>query len=124
MHFPHFDINHFINRYHDHFRCILINGEIIHRVADDYKLYEALGYSEEWASKGFVPEEYFWMTFKSPQSGDTKNCLPYLLTTYLHEVSSEFREKYGAELKQISDNCNFGKNLPPVKCGNCTLKSK
>lgn len=119
MNYPHLDINHFVNRYHDYYRCILIDGRIFHKVVDVDRFYKAIGYTEKWIDNGFVFEEYYWYTFRSPYATKHQECIPFLLMTYLNEVSSEFREKYGSEFKELAGKCNFKKKLPKYPCLTC-----
>jgi len=116
---PGFNINHFVNRYHEHYRCIFIDTEMIHRVEDDTEFYEVLGYTEEWQNKNFVFEEYFWTAFRSPASTKHSECLPYLLMTYLYRVSCRYRELAGVEHDTIKGQCRFKNKKSDHPCLIC-----
>ncbi len=119
MRHPHVDINHFVNRYHDHYRCIFINDEIFYKVEDEAEFYKALGYTSAWRSKNYVFEEYFWTVFRSPRATRHGECLTYLLMTYLNQVSAEFRALYGDEYSRIKGHCNFKNRHTDSPCSNC-----
>ena len=119
MSYPHCDINHFVNRYHDHQHCLLVDGKIFYRVLDEKKFYKALGYTREWSDNGYLPEEYFWVVFRSPQAERHQECLPFLFATYLLEVSNEFRDSFGDEFDEIAGQCNFKKKAESLPCLTC-----
>jgi len=116
---PHCDINHFVNRYHAHYRCIFINAETVHRVEDETDFHEALGYTQEWRDNNFVFEEYFWTVFRSPDATRHQECLPYLLMTYLNRVSGQYRELVGDEHDAIKGQCRFRNKKPDHPCLSC-----
>jgi len=119
MTIPHIYMSHFSDRNHPQYQCLVVDSKLTYNVTDIQAFYEALGYTKDFNTSGTLEEEYFWKTFISPAASKHYECINFLLMTYLYNVCSEFREKYGTDYRNISGNCDFKKQDSQLPCLTC-----
>jgi hypothetical protein len=94
--------------------CIKLEGKIIHRIVDLREFHQALGYTEEIAKSGLLPDEFLWEKFINNAATRCKNCFQLHLFQYLMRCSAQFRIEFEAEVKDWTNA--FA--LPEKECTN------
>jgi len=96
------------NPYHNRYRCIESDGEIIHHIADIEIFYEALGYKKEMRHAGVLPEEFVWEEYTQKNGVTSDKCLQVKIVDYLRAHSKAFIKRYGDQLSAWMTHCQEG----------------
>jgi hypothetical protein len=98
---------------------IELEGEVVHRIEDIKEFYQALGYSEDIAKAGLLPDEYIWEKFIKDAETKCHQCFQLHIFKYLHQQSARFREIYQANLEEWSTVLAMAKLCGTAHCPSC-----
>lgn len=118
---PIFSIANFSALRHMHYECIVVDGEVFHRVCELAEFYKIFGYVKEINVCGVMPDEFIWDTYTRYGAPKSRNCIQFLVMTYLNIHSKKFRENYGIEYDELVGKCVSDKITPIKYCADCML---
>lgn len=81
--------------------CIELDGDAIHSITDLNEFYKYLGYSEEIALCGTLPEEFVWETYFKNTIKNCASCYQLHIIDFLLRYSKTFTKKYGKQCHRL-----------------------
>ena len=78
-----------------HWRCIEVEGEVIHQIGNLEEFYKSFGYTEEMAKAGKLADEFIWEEFTKNAEAICTACYQLHMIKYLLKHSVAFLHKYG-----------------------------
>lgn len=115
------DFNYLSNHQHEHFRCIVYDGVVMHRISNFDEFFKALGYSEDINATGVLPDEFVWDRYFRDNAAKSRQCLQTLITSYLYNHSERFRDEFGSEYADMLGKCISDKIDGSDHCVNCPM---
>lgn len=109
------------NHRHMHFGSIVADEILFHHVDNFDEFYKALGYSDDLAVAGVVPDEFVWDRYCRGDASKSLKCLQVQITVYLYNHSEKFREQYGREYADMIGKCISDKIDDGHHCVNCPM---
>lgn len=106
--FPDFKFN-LSQRQRKNFGWITANGEAFHYVSDINGFYAAMGYTKEHNRAAMMPEEFIWDRYSRDGARFSPHCLQVQVSSYLHEHSCRFGEKYWYLFAKMIGKCRSDK---------------
>lgn len=114
---PHFDY-HLSNPLSMRFRCVEMDGKIIHKIGDIDEFYREFGYNRDMMKDGMMPEEYIWSRYIQNAACNFAVCIQIRIIRYLIKHS----EKYGEQCKIWMDAYLTETVAKAVACSDCRMK--
>lgn len=69
---------------------------MVHQIENPDEFYGRLGYTQDAAKAGKLPDEFIWEEYVKDASPKRQSCFQVRMIEYLITYSNAFREKYGA----------------------------
>ena len=120
-HLPVFKFANFSSHRHPHYRCVVADAKVFHRVHDVTVFYKTFGYTDEVAGSGVAPDEYIWDSFTRSDAPQSRECLQRLVVHYLQQHSREFKEQYGDVSQTLAGQCVAETITTERFCTNCFM---
>lgn len=114
---PHFDY-HLANPLSMRFRCVEMDGKIIHEIGDIDEFYLEFGYNRDMMKDGVLPEEYIWSRYIQNATCNFVVCIQIRIIKYLMKHS----DKYGEQCKGWLDAYLNETVAKAVACSGCEMK--
>ncbi len=114
----------FSNPYHSNFGYISVDGYAVDILANGYQVYENLGYTEEVAKTGLLPDEFIWEEYTRDGAAKSYACMQAKIIEYLNTHSEIFQEKYGALYQTWAGICSSSKVGKIAACAACHMCPK
>ena len=77
--------------------CISMDKKIIHTIEDSDLFYRELGYNNELALMGKLPDEFIWETYFRHDDRTGSICFQLNVIDYLLKHDKHFAEQYGSQ---------------------------
>jgi hypothetical protein len=85
--------------------CINVNGGDTYHIEDLGKFHKALGYTQDLAKAGILPDEFIWEEYFRYTDVNRAVCFQVHLIEYLLKHSASFRKMYGEKCESwIADH--------------------
>jgi len=89
---PIFDY-HLANPLSMQFRCVEMDGKIIHKINNINEFYHEFGYTPDMMKAGVLPEEYIWDKYIQNSTYNFMICIQIRIIQYLIKHSEEYCEQ-------------------------------
>lgn len=106
--------------HHQHYRHIMLGEESLCIIEDIQAFYCALGYTEDMAKAGLLPDEFMWEEYVH-KSGYSV-CLQRHIMDYLHAHSPKFNETYGEQYEEFVEEHEKARIARGSLCAGCKLQ--
>jgi len=116
--FPIFKVGSFSAYRHEHFQCVVVDNQVLHRICDVNAFYKTFGYTTDIGTTA-SPDEYLWESFTRPGAPHSQDCLQPLVISYLHKHSREFRGKYTNAYQNEIGTCRLDTLSSTRFCRDC-----
>lgn len=109
---------HLANPLSMHFRCVEMEGEVIHRIENIDEFYYEFGYTPDMLKAGVLPEEYIWAKYIQNTACNFTVCIQIRILKYLINHS----DKYGEQCKVWLDTYLKESVAKAATCASCGMK--
>ena len=97
---------------------IEFDGEVVHKINDLSQFHQSLGYTEEMAKSGILPDEYIWDKYTHNTDQPCK-CFHLRIFNYLSKHSDRFKDIYTATHSNWNSVLVMSKLCGNAKCTIC-----
>lgn len=104
---------------HQHYRHILLGEESLCFIEDIQAFYKALGYTDDMARSGVLPDEFVWQEYVN--NSGYSICLQKHIMDYLYAHSSRFVENYQEPYLKFVQEHEQAKMARGSACAGCKL---
>jgi len=101
-----------------HFRCVEMEGEVIHRIENIDEFYLEFGYTPDMMKAGVLPEEFIWAEYIQNATCNFVICIQIRILKYLIKHS----DKYVEQCKVWLDTYLEESVAKAATCANCKMK--
>lgn len=104
---------------HQYYRHIMLGEESLCFIEDMNAFYQSLGYSDDVAKAGVLPEEFVWLEYI--HNAGYSVCLQMHIINYLQSHSPAFAEAYRKEYVEFVEEHNKARLARGSACAGCKL---
>jgi hypothetical protein len=106
-----------------HLGCIVLAGEVIHKIEDLNEFHKALGYTRDIAKAGMLPDEFIWDRYIRDAAKNCKICFQLHIIEYLLKHSASFRKKYEGQCEDwMAAHAEASSTCGGIVCPACKAK--